>query len=667
MAQDTGSGGSWPISSDRVVWIHAAVRLLPLLDRAAAADWEQQVYRTATDTLAQERRHAFDAASGLYRGETSFLDWREQTYPDWTRNDTLAIASSYALSTNVLHYLALLDTAWLAARQNDRRAADYGQQAQALGKAILRHFRAEGSDLYASYLFRDLAPVDTYDLLGLALLAESGLLDEPSIRRMLGAYPLGAGGPPVIWPERADVPIYHNRAVWPFVTAYALRAAERAHDAAHASAYARSMLQGVAVALSNQENAEFLTLSPSFADGALSGPVINSESQLWSVTAMLDLVVRSVFGVQVERDGIRIAPSFPAALTGRVPEAGSVWTLTGLPLGNGHTTLRLHFPAKLAAQDWLEARSVRLDGLAWEMTKTLDPDHLPQQVDIELGARAVAPTTLVRLEVSDPHHPTDAERAHLYAPPAPLIDAIADNGGRVKIAVGGVLAGHDWALWRDGAKVGTGHGTLATDHLAPNHGAVCYTLRQHAPRGLTSLPSAERCLPAAEGTIEVAAVDADVRTTGPASRLPDPPRLALWGAPDAQLRYTARIRRGGHQRLSVAYRNDGRINTGVTAAVKAVTITCNGHETHDTLVLPQLGDALRRGRSTPVEFEADAGSTCEVVLTDGLNMSYLTHFRHYTAGRGGSDGPANTADLLALRIEPVEPSGPTKTSHSGSH
>jgi hypothetical protein len=119
--------------------------------------------------------------------------------------------------------------------------------------------------------------------------------------------------------------------------------------------------------------------------------------------------------------------------------------------------------------------------------------------------------------------------------------------------------------------------------------------------------------------------------------------------------------------LSVTYRNDGRINTGVTAAVKSVTITCDGKQTQDTLVLPQLGDALRRGRSTPVEFEAAAGSTCEVVLKDGLNMSYLSHFRHYTAGRGGSEGPANTADLLALRIEPVDAAGPMKTSHLGSH
>ena len=35
------------------------------------------------------------------------LDWREQTYPDWTREDVRFIGDSYALSTNVLHYQAL--------------------------------------------------------------------------------------------------------------------------------------------------------------------------------------------------------------------------------------------------------------------------------------------------------------------------------------------------------------------------------------------------------------------------------------------------------------------------------------------------------------------------------------------------------------------------------
>jgi hypothetical protein len=32
-------------------------------------------------------------------------------------------------------------------------------------------------------------------------------------------------GAPVIWPQQQDMPVYHNRAIWPFVTAYGLKAA----------------------------------------------------------------------------------------------------------------------------------------------------------------------------------------------------------------------------------------------------------------------------------------------------------------------------------------------------------------------------------------------------------------------------------------------------------
>jgi hypothetical protein len=30
----------------------------------------------------------FDSGTGLYHGETSFLDWREQSYPGWMATDT---------------------------------------------------------------------------------------------------------------------------------------------------------------------------------------------------------------------------------------------------------------------------------------------------------------------------------------------------------------------------------------------------------------------------------------------------------------------------------------------------------------------------------------------------------------------------------------------------
>src|SRR5690348_2042262 len=81
--QDTGSGGSWPISTDRVVWFLGAQHLLD--DRAFA----DKVWQALNDTLAQDREYAFDAHMGLYRGETSFLEWREQTYPEWTRDNVV--------------------------------------------------------------------------------------------------------------------------------------------------------------------------------------------------------------------------------------------------------------------------------------------------------------------------------------------------------------------------------------------------------------------------------------------------------------------------------------------------------------------------------------------------------------------------------------------------
>lgn len=655
VAQDTGSGGSWPISSDRVVWLDAAVKLVPLLPADAAAAWENEVFQTAVDTLGQERRHTFDADSGLYRGETSFLDWREQTYPVWTRDDTLAIASSYALSTNVLHYLALRDAATLAARRHDSREAMFRQQAGDLAVAIRRHFGQMHNGLYASFLFHDLAPIESYDLLGLALMEEAGLLDDAEAQRMLTAYPTSDGGPPVIWPEQETVPIYHNRTVWPFVTAYAVRAAERAHDAPHTISYARSLIRGAGVALSNQENAEFLTLSPHFDDGPYTGPVINSASQLWSVTAMLDLVVRDVFGITSDIDGIRVTPSFPALMTGHRPEGGSTWTLLGLALDGGHTNVVLHFPQRISEHDWLDAEDLRFDGHPVALGTLLDAHHPPARIDVTLRSRPTAWTAFEPLHVVDAHALTPSEHARVFVPAPPSIDAIADESGRVRIAVAGVRPGLSWELWRDGGRVSRGTQAIAHDTLPRHHGAACYTLRLRAADGRGSLPSKERCVSATDGVFEIAAVDPAIATEGPATRATDPARLALWGAPEATLSFTAPIGVTGRQRLTIAYRNDGLINTGVTAGVKTVRIACAGQSKDDTIVLPQLGDAVRRGRSTPVEFWGKAGESCRITLSDAMNMSYLEHFRHYTASRGGDSGAANTADLLSFRIEPLEP------------
>ena len=328
--QDTGSGGSWPISADRVVWFLGARHLLS--DKTFA----NKVWTALQDTLAQDRHYAYDASFGLYRGETSFMDWRQQSYPAWTADNVRFIAQSYALSTNVLHYEALQLAATLAQAHHEATAAnDYRTHAAALKQAINAHFWRADRGMYMSYVGGDGTPVDTYDLLGISLAVTSGVADGERARQTLANYPSWPAGSPVMWPERADQPIYHNRAIWPFVSAYALRAARTVNDPALIALEIESVMRGAALYGSNMENYELLTQGQHVDDGKLSGPVVNSPRQLWSVAAYLDVVTEGVFGL--EEDG-RVQPKLPAAL---VPMLFGTRNAITLELPNRQITLEL--------------------------------------------------------------------------------------------------------------------------------------------------------------------------------------------------------------------------------------------------------------------------------------------------------------------------------------
>ena len=305
--QDTGSGGSWPISTDRVVWFLGARHLLQ------APAFAELTWKALRDTLAQDRTYAFDPDIGLYRGETSFMDWREQTYPGWTARNVRFIASSFALSTNVLHYEALRLAVQLAQRRGHTAiATHYARQADALKAAINRWFWNPGRGLYRSYLGggNPPLPVDAYDLLGTSLAIVSGVADGKRARLALNDYPSWPAGTPVIWPERASQPVYHNRAMWPFVSAYALRAARRIQNPARIAHELRSLIRAAALSGSNMENFALPQLDTKLP-GKLGGPVVDSRRQLWSVAGYLNMVVEGVFGL--ENNG-RIRPEIPVSL-----------------------------------------------------------------------------------------------------------------------------------------------------------------------------------------------------------------------------------------------------------------------------------------------------------------------------------------------------------------
>ncbi|UUZ47241.1 hypothetical protein LP420_27835 [Massilia sp. B-10] len=90
-----------------------------------------------SNTIDNDRLAAFDPGTGLYAGEQSFLDWRDQSYAAWIVNDIASLASSFALSTNVGHYKALTLAAALAREHGDAvRAERYTAWARDLKAAI---------------------------------------------------------------------------------------------------------------------------------------------------------------------------------------------------------------------------------------------------------------------------------------------------------------------------------------------------------------------------------------------------------------------------------------------------------------------------------------------------------------------------------------------------
>ncbi|MFO0744438.1 MAG: hypothetical protein U1F43_02045 [Myxococcota bacterium] len=311
IVQDTGSGGSWPVSSDRVVWALGAEAVLAQLDDPARASFRDAAWAALKGTVEKDRAVVYDATTGLYRGEQSFLDWREQSYPAWTSQDVNDIAGSRALSTNCLHLRALEIAAALGDEVGDgTRAATYRGWADALRTAIRARLWLEADGQFATFMpsYLDATPSRRFDLLGSALAILGGVATPEQARRMLSGYPMYGPGAPVIWPEQQQTAIYHNRAEWPFVDAYWLRAAKLVGHDAVATRMVKALVRGAALNLSNMENLEAKTGSPYVDDGPWSGPVVSSQRQLWSIGGYLSMVHETLFGLEASRAGLAVRP-----------------------------------------------------------------------------------------------------------------------------------------------------------------------------------------------------------------------------------------------------------------------------------------------------------------------------------------------------------------------
>jgi hypothetical protein len=433
IVQDTGTGGSYPISTDRVSWAMGAWELLKYLDGAERTAFRDRAYEALKNTVEHDRLVVYDSVDGLYSGETSFLDWREQTYPAWTATDVVHIGMSKSLSTNALHLHALQMAAALAAEKGDSAAqARYQGWADGLKTAIQARFWLPDQKLFSTFstTFLDPAPTRRFDLLGESLAVLLGVADQTQATQVLASYPLAGKGPPTIWPQQQDTPIYHNRSSWPFVTAYWLEAARAARNDQVVNRGVGALMRGAALNLSNMENFELVTGNAWLDDGTASGPVINSQRQLWSVAGYLSMVQSVVFGLEATQQGIRFQPYVTRAMRNDLFAGADTIVLNNLPYRGHKVTVIVKLPARSASSDGAYAiGSVKLDGQSVG-GNYVAAEQLPERATFEVELLDTPEQAASINEVTD-----TASWRNVFGPKTPSITNVGIDGDRVALSI----------------------------------------------------------------------------------------------------------------------------------------------------------------------------------------------------------------------------------------
>lgn len=306
--QDTGTGGSYPCSTDRIIWVIAAFEVYKVTGDKA---WLAQAYEIANNTMADDRLIALDPKTGLMRGESSFLDWREQTYPLWMQ--PVDIYESENLGTNAVFYQANQVLAQMATLLGDASvAAQYTRFAQKLKEAINQYFWMPEKGYYGQYrygrLFKSLSPRS--EALGEALCVLFGIADTRQQAQIVSRTPTTPYGIPCIYPQIPSIPPYHNNGIWPFVQTYWLWASAKVGNEASVLESIASIYRPAALFLTNKEN--FVAQNGDFASTQ-----INSSNMLWSLSGNISVVHHVLFGIHLQTDGILFAPFVPQALQGK--------------------------------------------------------------------------------------------------------------------------------------------------------------------------------------------------------------------------------------------------------------------------------------------------------------------------------------------------------------
>lgn len=304
--QDTGTGGSWPVSTDRTTWSVAAYEIYKV---TGDTNWLYQAFEIIKNTVEADMLVIRDT-SGLYRGESAFMDWREQSYPRWM--GWCDIGQSLCLCTNIVHYQTLIVLQHMA-KELGQPFEKYATSANNIKNLINEQMWMPEKGYYCTYLYgRNYYVANPRSSgLGGALAVIYGIANPNQAKLVIAQTPVTLSGTPCFSPQLPNIPSYHNNAVWPFVEAYWAWASAEAGNEVALSHSISSIYRQSAFFLTNKEN---LTAS----HGQKDGTECNSNRQLWSVAGNLSIVYRIFYGMRFYPDKVEFRPFVPKNFAGKM-------------------------------------------------------------------------------------------------------------------------------------------------------------------------------------------------------------------------------------------------------------------------------------------------------------------------------------------------------------
>jgi glycogen debranching enzyme len=249
-------------------------------------------------------------------------------YPKKYWNNGTMVGQTKALSTNVLYYngyrlaaemgrVLLEEEKRSTGSQRSNRVTsgtieELDNKATTLKAAIRNRFWMEGRGYYSYFEDEENQLVEQMEGLGESLVLLSDDFEDSGhrIRSILDSTHNTGIGIPCLWPQfdHGNITIndrrisqrYHNGRIWPFVMGFYSIAAARN---GRIDLFAEQMLQLMELSEINNTFAEFYDLDKTFPNAR--------RRQLWSDTAFLSMVVKGLFGMKFQVDGIVFSPNKP--------------------------------------------------------------------------------------------------------------------------------------------------------------------------------------------------------------------------------------------------------------------------------------------------------------------------------------------------------------------